>query len=166
MTTSLLVCLPLTLLTFCSPLLRLLSSWLFFCHSERCSCVEGDLTEVLTSERFQKATVVSLYLLPEAIATLRPHLDAALHRGVRQLWRGEPTTRWWSSSSSSSSCSFGSCSSMFKRRLLSGSIEFHRAYDSFPLIYAWVTLSTSCSLVLACLRVFLMSERVKSFGTN
>jgi hypothetical protein len=41
------------------------------------------LADAVSSDDFKQATVVSLYLLPDAVATLRPHLDAALRRGVK-----------------------------------------------------------------------------------
>lgn len=48
-----------------------------------CEVTEGDVGDLIASSKLADVTVISLYLLPEAIEVLRPLLDSALQRGAR-----------------------------------------------------------------------------------
>lgn len=49
-----------------------------------CSVTEGDLSLITIEELIEKGvTIISLYLLPEAIQLIKPLLDEALHRNIR-----------------------------------------------------------------------------------
>mmetsp|Transcript_43122 Transcript_43122/g.55416 ORF Transcript_43122/g.55416 Transcript_43122/m.55416 type:complete len:191 (-) Transcript_43122:361-933(-) len=51
---------------------------------DKCQVTSGDLTKVSENDLIEKGvTVISLYLLPEAIQLIRPLLDAALKRNIR-----------------------------------------------------------------------------------